>query len=50
MFVIHCTSTLLPPSMHWEPTEHGECRMQNNQLLTKILIELENDSNVTNST
>ena len=39
------TSTL-PSSMHWKPTKHGLCCIQNNQLPTKIHVEFEDDSNV----
>ena len=34
------TSTWLPPSSHRTVTEHGRCCMQNNQLPTKIHVEL----------
>lgn len=32
----------LPPSMHCNLVEHGRCCMQNNKLLIKIHVELEN--------
>ena len=39
-----CSSLKPPPSMHRKLTEHARCHMQNNQLLTKSHVELEDNS------
>ena len=44
MFLVQTSTTT--PSMHWKPTEHGKYQVQNNQLLTKIRVESNDNSNI----